>query len=97
MRRLFPRHRAYHLNMVVNIPDDALRQAGIGPAEVLLELACSLFQAEKLTLGPACRLAGLCRTDFEAELLRRQIPIYRYSEKDFEQDLSTLRHLGRLP
>ena len=54
-----------------------------------------LFQKERLTLGQASRLAGMNQLEFQRLLAGRQIPIH-YGVSDFEQDLQTLRELGRL-
>ena len=55
----------------VIIPDEALRQAGLSDQEALVEIACRLFNAEKLHLWPAAKLAGLSRGEFESELASR--------------------------
>lgn len=80
--------------MVFNIPDHVLQEAGLTANEALVELACSLFNSQRLSLWSAAQLAGLSRTEFEGELLKRKIPIYRPSVDDFQQDLHTLRRLG---
>jgi predicted HTH domain antitoxin len=81
--------------MVLNIPDSLLREAGLTEEEALIEFACRLFQGERLTLWQAASLARLSRVQFEDQLLKRAIPIYRPTLDDFEEDLRTLRHLSR--
>jgi predicted HTH domain antitoxin len=81
--------------MVLTIPDELLRAAGLTEEEALIEFACRLFQAERLGLWQAASLARLSRAEFEDELLKRAIPIYRPSLEEFEEDLRTLRHLRR--
>ncbi len=81
------------LGMSLTIPDEILRSAGMSEREAKVEIACRLYEAEKLQLWPAAQWAGLSRTEFEAELLERKIPVYRLTEQDFETDLSSLRKL----
>lgn len=78
----------------LTIPDELLRQTGLTEREVLVEFACRLFDAGKLSLWSAARLAGLDRTGMEDALLARNIPIYRPSVDDVAQDLATFEHLG---
>jgi predicted HTH domain antitoxin len=82
--------------MPVVIPDDVLQQTGLTERELLIELACKLFDLEKLHLWPAAKLAGLSRMEMVSELRKRDIAIYRYSEEDFAQDLATIEHLKKL-
>jgi predicted HTH domain antitoxin len=72
--------------MTLKIPDDLLLAARLDEHEVLVELACHLFDRERLSLGQAARLAELGRTEFEDELHLRHIAIYRYGEEEFRQD-----------
>ncbi len=80
--------------MPVVIPDEALREAGLNPHEALVEFACRLFDAGKLTLPSAVRLAAMSRVAFEQELRSRRIPIYRPTLKDLDDDMKALKHLG---
>jgi predicted HTH domain antitoxin len=81
--------------MPVTISDDVLAAARMSEPEIKRELALTLFQQEKLTLGQARRLAGLSHLDFQALLAERQIPIH-YGVGEFHEDLRTLREMGRL-
>jgi predicted HTH domain antitoxin len=80
--------------MPLLIPDEVLEQAGLTEQEARVEIACRLFEAEKLPLWPAAHLAGLSRTAFEAELRLRGLPVYRITEEHYQQDLEALRKLG---
>lgn len=80
--------------MPLTISDDLLRDAGMSAPETRVEIACRLFEAQKLTLPLASRWAGLTRTQLEDELLRRGIPLFRPTPGDLESDLSTLARLG---
>lgn len=79
--------------MTIIIPDDILQQAGLTEREALIEFACRLFDADKLTRHAAARLAGLDRVAFEIELRKRGIAVYRPTVKDFRSDMETLRQL----
>jgi len=79
--------------MPVVIPDEALREAGLNPRDALVEFACRLFDAGKLTLPSAVRLAAMSRVAFQ-ELRSRRIPIYRPTLKDLEDDMESLKRLG---
>src|SRR5712692_8897243 len=82
-------------SMGLTIPDDTLRSAGMSAEEVKQELAVVLFQKERLTLGQASRLAGLNQLRFQRLLASRRIPVH-YGVAKFEEDLETLRGMGRL-
>jgi predicted HTH domain antitoxin len=75
------------------IPDDVLQEAGLTERDVLVEFACRLFDAGKLTLWSAAKLAGLDRNGIEDALLQRGIPIYRPQPTDLAEDLVTLERL----
>lgn len=77
------------------IPDDILQATRMTEEELRQEIAILLFQKEKLTLGQASLLAGMNRLQFQHLLASRQIPIH-YDLTDFEEDLKTLKELGRL-
>ena len=71
----------------------ALR-AGLTEREVLIEIACRLFDMGRLHLWPAAQLAGLTRVEMEGELMKRKIPIYRPTVEDVEEDVETMKRLG---
>jgi predicted HTH domain antitoxin len=78
----------------LTIPDRLLAEAGFSERDALIEIACRLYDAGKLTMPAATRWAGLGRTQFEEELLHREIAITRPTSEDLKQDLQTLRQLG---
>jgi predicted HTH domain antitoxin len=80
--------------MKLTIPDDLLEAARLTEAEMLQELAVTLFQKERLTLAQAARLAGLDRRAFQRLLASRQISLH-YDVPELEADLRTLRDMGR--
>jgi predicted HTH domain antitoxin len=79
--------------MPLVISDEVLQQAGLSEREALIEIACRLFDLEKLELWPAAKLAGLSRVEMENELFRRKIPIYRPTIEDLEQDMKAIQIL----
>jgi predicted HTH domain antitoxin len=81
--------------MPLTIPDEALHAAGLTEREALVEFACRLFDAGKLSLPAASKLARLSRIEFEKELFNRNIPAYRITLEDYEQDLESLKKLER--
>ncbi len=82
--------------MPVVIPDDVLRKANLTEREALIEIACRLYDVGKLHLWAAAQLAGLSRVEFEEALISRGLPVYRYTEEDFQEDLAAIEHLEKL-
>lgn len=83
--------------MPIVMTDETLRQTGMTEREVVIEIACRLYDIEKLPLWPAAKMAGMSRDDFERELLERRIPIHRPGPQDLADDLATLERLRRRP
>jgi predicted HTH domain antitoxin len=81
--------------MAITISDEVLKEAGMSDREALVEIACRLFEAGKLSLPLAARLAGVDRGEMEDQLLDRKIPLYRPTIEDYRQDLDALRSLRR--
>jgi predicted HTH domain antitoxin len=77
--------------MTINIPDDILHRAGLTEREVLIELACRLFDAERLGKGLAARMCGLERIEFEEELRKRKLAVYHTSLEDYEREMGAER------
>lgn len=75
------------------IPDEVLKEAGLDEHEALVEFACRLYDAGRLTLWSAAKLAGLDRNGIEDALLERGIPIYRPKPSELKEDLATLKRL----
>jgi predicted HTH domain antitoxin len=82
--------------MPLTLSDEVLQQTGMSADEARVEIACRLFDAGKLALWPAAQLAQMTRVEFEGELMKRKIPIYRLTLEDFEMELETLEHLRDL-
>jgi predicted HTH domain antitoxin len=80
--------------MPLTIDDDLLTAAGLSADQARVEIACHLFEGGRLALWPAAKWAGLSRLDFEAELRRRGIPLYRPTWKQIESELRGMEGLG---
>ncbi|MFZ4573594.1 MAG: UPF0175 family protein [Phycisphaerales bacterium] len=81
--------------MTISIPDNIVRTLGRSERDVLIEIACVLFDADKLDASSASELARLDRDAFEAELRSRGIPVVRPTVEEFEADLRVLRDWDR--
>jgi predicted HTH domain antitoxin len=82
-------------NMSVTISDDVLEAAQMSGTELRQELAVLLFERERLTLAQAARLAEVNRLRFQHLLASRGI-VAHYDVTEFEEDIRTLRELGRV-
>jgi predicted HTH domain antitoxin len=79
--------------MPVVISDETLKAAGLTEREAVVEFACRFFDANKLALWPAAKLAGLSRSEFEQELMNRKIPVYRPSLQDLADDMDAISRM----
>jgi predicted HTH domain antitoxin len=79
----------------IEIPREVIHATRMTPQEIKCELAIHLFQLGKLSFGKAREMAGMTVWAFQQLLGSREIPVHYYLE-DYEEDLSTLRELGRL-
>jgi predicted HTH domain antitoxin len=81
--------------MTIIFPDGVLESARMSESELRQEIAVVLYTKENVTLAQASRLAEMGRIQFQHLLASRDVSIY-FDAEDFEQDLVTLRGLGRL-
>lgn len=81
--------------MTITIPDRVLEATRLSEADLLVELAVTLYQQDKLSLTQAVELSGADRDTFQDLLTSRGIELY-YDVEDFREDVATLRELGRL-
>jgi predicted HTH domain antitoxin len=77
------------MQITIDLPD-ALQ---ISEADLRTELAISLFQQERITLGTASQLAGLHQIEFQRLIASRGICVH-YDVEDLEQDLKSLQEEG---
>jgi predicted HTH domain antitoxin len=80
----------------LEIPQDVLDAAQMNAQDVRRELALALYAQNRLSLGKARELAGLSLWEFRQWLGTRGIAAH-YDETDLQDDIATLRELGRLP
>ncbi|MEJ2559730.1 MAG: UPF0175 family protein [Anaerolineae bacterium] len=81
--------------MSIEIPREVLHVTRMTPEELRRELAIYLFQQGKLSFGKAKEMAGMTAWAFQQLLGSRSIPVH-YEIEDYEQDLITLKELGRV-
>ena len=75
--------------MALIITDETLSKAHLTADELLIELACYLYDKKRLSTGQARTLAGLDQISFQKELAKRDIYIH-YTEEDLDKDLENL-------
>jgi predicted HTH domain antitoxin len=80
--------------MPLTIPDELLEEAGLSEPEARIEIACRFYDAGKLTMPQATHWAGLSRTEFEAALLHRHLPLIRVNERWWQQEVESLERPG---
>ncbi len=79
----------------IEIPRDIFHATRLKPEELKRELAILLFQQGRLSFGKAREMVGMTVWAFQHLLASREIPVH-YDLKDYEEDLTTLKGLGRL-
>jgi len=79
----------------IEIPRDIIHATRMTPQELRRELAVCLFQQGKLSFGKAREMAEMTVWSFQQLLGSRGILIH-YNIEDYDEDLSSLRELGRL-
>ena len=80
---------------VLEIPQDVLDSARFTPAELKMEMAVYLYAQGRLSIGKARDLARMSLWEFRQLLALRRISPH-YDERDLDEDIATLRELGRL-
>jgi predicted HTH domain antitoxin len=79
----------------LEIPRDILDSARLTIPELKVELAVYLYAQGRLSIGKARELADMTLWEFRQLLASRRIPPH-YDVADLDQDVSTLREMGRL-
>ena len=79
----------------IDISRELIRATRMTPEELRRELVIYLFQQGKLSFGKARELAGMDAWAFQQLLGSRGIAVH-YDIAEYQQDLDTLRELGRL-
>ena len=79
--------------MPLVIPDELVRASHLTESEIKQELAITLFQKNKLTLGQASNLADIGQYEFQLLIGSRNIPAH-YDSSDYFDDIKTIHRLG---
>ena len=79
----------------LEIPQDVLDAAQMNTHDLRRELALTLYAQNRLSLGKARELAGLSLWEFRQWLGLLRIDAH-YDSDDLQDDIETLRTLGRL-
>ncbi|WP_028325156.1 UPF0175 family protein [Desulfatirhabdium butyrativorans] len=79
----------------IEIPREIMRSTRMTPQEMKRDLAILLFQQGKLSFGKAREMAGMTVWTFQQLLGSRGVPVH-YDVEAYEEDLQTLKELGRL-
>lgn len=79
----------------LEIPRDILDSARMDERDLKTELALSLYSQGRLSIGKARELAGMSLWEFRQILGFRHISPH-YDEYELNQDLITLKELGRI-
>ena len=85
----------FHMVHQMEIPQEILDSARLTLPEARAELALALYAQGRLSIGKARELAGMSLWQFRQLLASRQIPVH-YTPEDLEDEVETLRELGRL-
>ena len=80
---------------VLQVSQDILDSSRLSIAELKMEIAVHLYTQGRLSVGKARELAEMPLWEFRQLLASRHISPH-YDETDLEQDVATLRELGRL-
>ena len=78
---------------VLNVPDDLLRRLGPNDHDALMEIACRLYETNRLKFDEGARMVGVDLTTFSAACASRRIPVYWYESEDLESDLDNLNKM----
>lgn len=75
----------------LHVPDDLRKRLGPSDRDALLEIACRLYQTDRLKFDEAARLANVDLETFADACAARKIPVYWYRSEDLQSDLETLK------
>jgi predicted HTH domain antitoxin len=80
---------------ILQIPQDILDSSRLSVSELKVELAVYLYVQRRLSIGKARELADMSLWEFRQLLASRRISPH-YDETDLDEDMATLREIGRL-
>ena len=79
--------------MTIDIPDEIAKPNGLTEREVLIEVACRLYTADRISKPEATRMTELSRAEFENELTKRGLPWIRIRDEDGIADIEAAKKL----
>lgn len=79
---------------VLEVPQDILDTARLTVDELKVEMAVYLYAQGRLSIGKARELAEMTLWEFRQLLASRRIPPH-YDVADLDEDVATLREMGR--
>ncbi len=71
------------------IPDEIIKQANISPQQLLIEIACYLYDKKIFSMGQARRFADIDQITFQKELAKRNYYIH-FSSDDLKKDIENI-------
>jgi predicted HTH domain antitoxin len=80
---------------ILEVPQDILDSARLTASELKVEMAVYLYAQGRLSIGKARELAEMTLWEFRQLLAARRIPPH-YDVMDLDEDVATLREMGRL-
>jgi len=83
------------VSILLEVPQDILDSARLTISELKAELAVYLYAQGRLSIGKASELAGMALWEFRQLLASRHISPH-YDVVDLDEDMTTLREMGRL-
>ncbi|MEM1358878.1 MAG: UPF0175 family protein [Bacteroidota bacterium] len=75
--------------MAVVIPESILAKVQMTGVDLLIDLACYMYEKQRLSFGKSKELSGLNYLEFQRELAKRKIDLH-YDEEDLNTDLKNL-------
>ncbi len=81
--------------LTLEVPQDILDSARLTISELKVEMAVYLYAQGRLSIGKARELAGMTLWEFRQLVASRRISPH-YDVADLDEDVATLRELGRL-
>lgn len=83
------------MTILLELPDDLLSSARMSIDEVRIELAVTLYESRRQSIGKARELAQMPLWQFRQLLASRKIPV-DLTPRELDQEIATLQHLERL-
>ena len=84
--------------MALTIPDETLDDLRKASGDALIDIACRLFDADRISKREATRLTGLFRVEFEGELTKRGLPwIHLDWDETYAKEFEQIAQEPRVP